>query len=133
MIIRTCLEGNERAEVLSKLFGPLNAILLEANVFAMAESLSDSYKGGMWLFYMLDDGGFYMAPNTDAEFVVQSSNGSLETMSADAFGITVCLFVYSHLSFDDGKLAELCSEHYHCLREYMMDHAEVRSILTATD
>jgi hypothetical protein len=54
-------------------------------------------------------------------------------MSADAFGITVCLFAYSNLSFGSGQFAETCGDQYHLLREYMMDHAEAGAILAATD
>ena len=54
-------------------------------------------------------------------------------MSADAFGIAVCLFAYSNLSFGSGQFAETCAKQYHLLREYMMDHAEAGAILAATD
>ena len=67
------------------------------------------------------------------KFQVISPNGWEGFMSADAFGITVCLFAYSNLSFGSGQFAETCAEQYHLLREYMMDHAEAGAILAATD
>ncbi len=73
-----------------------------------------------------------MAPDTDVIFSVSSDNGYEGTMSADALGITACLYAYSHLSFDP-KLTEICAEHYHLLREFMLDHDEARSILAAID
>jgi hypothetical protein len=55
-------------------------------------------------------------------------------MSADALGITVTLTAYSHLSFsEDHAFGRLISMHYHRLREYMMEHEEVRAILSAID
>lgn len=54
-------------------------------------------------------------------------------MSADAFGITVCMYAYSQLSFGAGEFAETCAEQYHLLREYMMDHAEAGAVLRTTD
>ena len=73
-----------------------------------------------------------MAPDDAEPFLVISDNGFEGTISADALGITACLYAYSHLSFDP-KLTEICTEHYHQLREFMLDHAEVRTILSATD
>ncbi len=55
-------------------------------------------------------------------------------MSADALGTTVCLYAYSHLSFDGApELVDTCNEQYHLLREYVFEHPEVRGILAATD
>ena len=70
----------------------------------MASRLSEDYGGGYWLFYTLDNGGFYMAPDSDGKFQVISPNGWEGFMSADAFGITVCLFAYSNLSFGVGPV-----------------------------
>jgi hypothetical protein len=55
-------------------------------------------------------------------------------LSADALGITACLYAYSHLSFNrrDG-LAELCAEQFHLLREYALDHPEAGGIMAAID
>ena len=47
-------------------------------------------------------------------------------MSADAAGITVCLFALSHLSFE--YTTDIFSRHYHWLLEYAKDHAEARAI-----
>ena len=54
-------------------------------------------------------------------------------MSADALGVTACLFAFSYLSFGSGDLAARCAEHYHLLREFALDHAELRAILAACD
>jgi hypothetical protein len=37
------------------------------------------------------------------------------------------------LSFGDGPIAEVCAEQYHLVRDYAMEHAEVREILAAID
>ena len=58
---------------------------------------------------------------------------SPDDLSADALGITACLYAYSHLSFSNGRFARVCACHYHRLREYMFEHSEVRGILGATD
>ncbi|NTU74109.1 antirestriction protein, partial [Candidatus Roizmanbacteria bacterium] len=41
---------------------------------------------------------------------------------------------YSHLSFSsNAAFAEVCANHYHRLRAYMLAHAEAGSILRAID
>ena len=75
-----------------------------------------------------------MAPDDDARFTVRSENGYEGTMSADALGVTACLYAFSRLSFvATGDIAEVYARHYHLLREYAMDHAEVAAIIAATD
>jgi len=133
IITRQLVAEDQRTNVTADLFGVYFPLQLEPFIFSMASRLSEDYGGGYWLFYTLDNGGFYMVPDSDGKFQVASPNGWEGFMSADAFGITVCLFAYSNLSFGSGQFAETCAEQYHWLREYMMDHAETRAILAATD
>lgn len=124
----------ERMDFVDKLFGINFPMRLEPTVFQFADHLAaPQYHGGYWQFYGLSNGGFYMAPRTDTIFSVSCQNGFDGQMTADALGITACLYAYSNLSFGDGDFAENCAEHYHWLREFAMDHAEVRSILRVTD
>ena len=132
-VTRQLVAEDQRTVVTADLFGVYFPLQLEPFIFSMASRLSEDYGGGYWLFYTLDNGGFYMAPDSDGKFQVTSENGWEGFMSGDAFGITVCLFAYSNLSFGSGQLAETCAEQYHLLREFMMDHAEARAILAATD
>ena len=132
-VTRQLVAEDQRTNVTADLFGIHYPLQLEPTIFAFAADLSSAYLGGYWLFYTLDNGGFYMAPDIEGQFQVISPNGWEGFMSADAFGITVCLFAYSNLSFGSGKFAETCGDQYHLLREYMMDHAEAGAILAATD
>jgi hypothetical protein len=77
--------------------------------------------------------GFTWHPMMTSPFQVNSANGWEGKLSADAFGIAVCLFAYSHLSFAEGDFGELCARHYHWLREYVMGHAEAAGVLAAID
>lgn len=107
---------------------------LEPAIFGFASRLSPTYRGGYWEFYELDNGGFYMAPDDDESFVVRCENGYQGTMSADALGITACLYAYSRLSFVAGDaIGEVYARQYHLLREYMMEHSEATAIFGATD
>jgi hypothetical protein len=132
-IIRAIVPESERMAVADRLFGLSYVLDLEPMVFTMAEHLSSQYNGGYWQFHTLSNGGFYMAPRLDTMFDVSCENGFQGKLSADALGITACLYAFSNLSFGNGDFAETCAEHYHLLREYMFEHGEVRAILAATD
>jgi hypothetical protein len=133
-ISRRCLHGTERIDRPAQFFDYHFSLRLEPFVFDMARSLSQDYGGGYWEMYQLGNGGFYMAPASDSLFHVSCVNGYEGNLSADALGITVCLYAYSNLSFSGmPDFAEKCTEHYHLLREYMFEHAEVKGILGAID
>ena len=133
-VTRTLVPEDQRLIITEKLFGTWFPMRIEPVVFSLAERLSRDYHGGYWDFYTLSNGGFYMAPSTDRSFHVICQNQFEGDLSADAFGITVCLYAYSNLSFSGpDAFSDICFDHYHWLREYMMDHPEVRAILGATD
>jgi hypothetical protein len=133
-ITRNLVPDNQRMQVVDDLFGIHFPQRIEPLVFALAEEMGHEYRGGLWKFYTLSNGGFYMSPDFDGLFNVSCENGFNGPMSADALGITACLYTYSHLSFTDNEaLAELCARHYHWLRDFMLEHAEVRNILAAID
>jgi hypothetical protein len=54
-------------------------------------------------------------------------------MSSEAYGLVCCAFAYSHLAFGKGRVAEVCAQQYHGLREYALDHPEAGLILAACD
>lgn len=133
IILAERLHGTRRVHHTSSLFGINFPMKLEPTVYAMASNLAPAYSGGFWDFFTLSNSGFYMAP-TDAEtFFVSSINGFEGTLSADALGITACLFAYSHLSFQGNAFAELMAEHFHHLREFALSHGESAGILAAID
>ena len=74
-----------------------------------------------------------MAPADDQLYHVICDNQFEGDLSADALGITSCLYAYSNLSFADGDIAREYANHYHQLREFMVEHTEVSAILRATD
>ena len=132
-ITSTLVPEHQRINLTADLFGAYFPLQLEPAIFSFASQLSEDYSGGFWNFYTTSSGGFYMAPDSAGRFQVVSLNGSECLMSADALGITACLYTYSHLSFGDGGFAEVCAEHYHLLREFALDHAEAGNIFCAID
>ena len=133
IISSTVVPESNRVKLTSNLFGLTFPLRLEPCIFGIAGRLSSDYRGGYWQFYVLSNGGFYMAPNRDKPFEVSADNGFEGTLSPDAFGIVICLYAYSGLSFGGDDFAEVCAEHYHLLREFALDHPEVGSIMAATD
>jgi hypothetical protein len=99
----------------------------------MADRMARDYHGGYWQSFGLSSGGFFMAPETRAKFTVACGNGFEGVMSADALGITVCLYAYSHLSFAGGEVGKVCAEHFHRLRAYALGHPEAGGIVEAVD
>ena len=131
VIVARQVEENERLQMLPRHFGR-DMLTVEYAIFAFMRKLSAQYTGGYWTYYELSNRGFYMAPQSDSRFhVAVEANDFTGEMSADAAGITACLFALSHLSF------QVCnnqvSEHFHLLRDFALEHAEASVILAAID
>lgn len=126
------LNDTERLQMLPKHFGHL-MLTVESAIFNFMAQLSSDYQGGFWSYYELSNGGMYMAPASGQNTyrISVDGNGYEGTMSADAAGITACLFTLSHLSFavHDERIAE----HFYRLREFAFDHREASAIIAATD
>jgi hypothetical protein len=119
-----------RINILPRHFGK-HMMVLENSVYDFMHQLCERYRGGYWHYFELSNGGFYMAPNQNTMYLCVEGNGFSGEMSADAAGITVCLFAYSHLSFR--YTDEVFARHYHSLRDFAMDHAEAGLIAAAID
>jgi hypothetical protein len=127
------LSESQRIDYPASIFGISFPLRVEPTIFDIAGRLSTDYDGGLWEFYALSNGGFYMAPRTDDPFSVQCENGFAGRLSSCALGITACLYAFSLLSFEGGDFAETCAEQYHLLRQHMLEHSEARAILAAID
>ena len=125
------VEDSRRLKMLPGYFGA-RMVRFENAVYGFMREFAEDYRGGLWHFYELSNGGFYMAPEADSFRIVVESNGYEGLMSADAAGITVCLFAYSHLSFQDPG-AGLLGHHFYRLREFAVDHPEAAQIVAAID
>jgi len=130
---RELLNNDERINFPADLFGAHFPFRLEPAIYNTAGRLSVDYHGGYWLMYRLSNSGFYMSPDADS-FRVVCMNGFEGTLSGDAFGVVVCMYAYSQISFSSiPELAEVCAEQYHLLRVRIFGHPEAEAILTAID
>ena len=132
-VTREIVPEDQRLAITEQLFGMAFPLQLEPVVYGITDRMAQEYTGGYWNFYTLSNGGFYMAPAEDKAFHVKCQNMYEGDLSADALGITACLYAYSNLSFSLSDIAREYARHYHLLREYSMEHAEVSAIVGATD
>lgn len=123
---------HRRVAITAEIFGTRFPFAIEPVIFDFAGDLSEDYAGGSWDFFTLENGGFFMCPKSPARFQVESPNGNSANMSKEAFGIAVCLFAYSNLSFDPA-LSDHCGTMFHLVREYALEHSEVSEILRIID
>ncbi len=120
-----------RMSTLPKHFGA-RMMTVEHTIYHFMREFVAEYKGGFWDFFELSNGGFYMAPNSEPVKFSVHTNDFEGTLSADAAGITVCLFTFSHLSFQRPS-EEVFSRHFYALREFAMEHKEASLIFAAID
>jgi hypothetical protein len=122
---------NECLAVLPRHFGR-DMLRVEDAIFGFMRTLSPSYTGGHWVFISLSNGGMYMRPTGADRFPIRvHTNDYGGEMSADAAGITACLFALSHLSFHSTN--DTIAAHFHYLREFAIGHPEAVAILAAID
>ena len=133
-ITRKEISSSQRIKHTADLFGIRFPVNIEPAIYSIAGNIATEYDGAYWEFYSLSNGGFYMAPSLTKLYQVSCINGYEGSLSADALGITACLYAYSHLSFSSNTaFAEICANHYHWLRVYMLEHTEACAILSAID
>lgn len=111
-------------------------ILLEPRIFAWMDCFCTDYRGGIWQFYSLSNGGAFVAPepddgDDDPWTLFNSMSGKDAVMSAEAAGIAVCLLTYSHHACR--TMCNAMTAHYDRLRDYALQHAEARAILAIID
>ena len=131
--IEACkVSHHARMGTLPRHFGR-HMLTFEGRVYDLMRQFSPQYGGGMWAYLEVSNGSFYMTPPPDKSYrLTIPSNGYDGEMSADAAGITVCLFAYSLLSFDY-QGTEVFARHFHGLRDFALDHAESAQIFAAID
>ena len=134
IVTRKEIKSSHRIKHTANLFGIRFPVNIEPAIYSIASNIAAEYDGAYWEFYSLSNGGFYMAPSLTKLYSVSCVNGFEGVLSADALGITACLYAYSHLSFSSNAVfAEMCANHYHWLREFMLKHKEASVILAAID
>jgi len=125
-------EYSQRVKIMSLMFGR-HFVRGEALVSAWLRKLSDGYDDGVWNYYTLSNGGYYMAPDIgNACLPVRiDDNGFEYSMSPDAAGIVACLFTLDQLihEVEDGR--DGLVKQYYYLLNFVAYHAEREMIFSA--
>lgn len=130
-VTSTTVPEQERLDALPRYFGR-SMMLVEAAIYDSLSLMSGDYTGGLWQFYELSNGGFYMAPLTDSDFILSVfGNGFEGTVSADAAGIVACLIGYNNVLWRTHE--PQLNERFYQLREFALDHPEAGKIFAAID
>ncbi|WP_447871326.1 antirestriction protein [Serratia fonticola] len=129
----TVVPGNQRSRFWPQHFGNIPQwLVLEPRVFGWLDRFCADYHGGLWDFYTLSNGGAFLMPDTDKEYVLFNAlNGNGATVSQEAAGITACLMAYSHHACR--VESEAMTDHFYRLREYALHHPESRAIFALID
>jgi hypothetical protein len=107
-------------------------LLLESHVFNWLDRLCTDYQGGYWEFYTLSNGGAFIAPSAEKEYLLFNTlNGNGATVGHEAAGIVACLMTYSHHACRTES--EAMTEHFYRLREYALQHPESSAIFALID
>ncbi|MFV8844498.1 antirestriction protein [Serratia fonticola] len=129
----TATEVQERQGFWYRHFGSIPRwMLIEPQVFGWLDRLCADCQGGFWDFRTLSNGGAYLIPSTDQDYVLFNTlNGNGATVSREAAGITACLMAYSHHACR--AESEAMTDHFYRLREYALHHPESRAIFALID
>jgi hypothetical protein len=92
LVTRELAPEDRRMAVTEGLFSIHFPMKLEPVIYGITDRMADTYSGGYWDFCTLSNGGFYMAPADDRVFHVTCDNMFEGDLSADALGITACLY-----------------------------------------
>lgn len=122
-----------REDFLPKLFGLPLMIVGEHTVYSLMERLSPAdYGGGSWDFYERSGAPLFMAPTSKPRFRIEPDITMFSgEVSAEAAGIIVTLFAFSHLSFRHSS--DRLADAYERLYRYAAGHAECSAILQSID
>lgn len=135
-VIASRVLENQRENFLPTYFGTRLFIFGERLVYAWLDRLSVDYNGGMWDFFELSNGGFYMAPHVPGPLRIEvHGNYYSGSLSADAAGLIATLFAVSQLAGQVINSDECGSliDRYHFLLEFADSHAEGSAIFQAID
>lgn len=130
-ITATVVNAGARLAFLPRVIGN-HYLRAEQSVYNYMDYLAPDYTGGLWNYYELSNGGFYMAPQITERMQIEvDGNGYSGEMSADAAGIVACLFMLGALAAKTRE--DTIIDRYHQLREFACEHVEASQILRAID
>jgi Antirestriction protein len=133
-ITQTLVAEKQRMTFLPRHFGPAYMVAGEALVYTWMGRISVSDTGGLWDFFELSNGGFYLAPTGLHHYLIDvSTNGFEGTLSARAAGIVATLFSLNQLTSARPYARSVFNEKFHLLLDFVDSHKECSLIYAAID
>lgn len=130
------IKGKQKLKFLPRHFNRY-MLVAETAIYEKLTKFCKSYSGGVWNFYDLSNGGFYLAPDIEELLpIFIDTNDFEDTVSADAAGIICTLFVLNEMSWATANFSEISqnfAKAYHLLRDYIECHPEFIKIWRALD
>jgi len=120
-----------RLAFLPRHFGPFY-LAAEQGVYRTLRRLCPHYRGGLWDFYDLSNGGALLVPTDALAYDLRcEGNGYAGRLPALATGIGVCAMAYSQLSFhgDGPRFADM----YYRLRDFLAQQPEAGELFALLD
>ncbi|WP_446028224.1 antirestriction protein [Lelliottia amnigena] len=134
-ISATVVVDEQRIDFWPQNFGSIPQwITLEPCIFGWMDRLCADYRGGIWNFSTLNNGGAFMAPESEHDekwAMFNSMNGNGAELTGEAAGIVACLMTYSHHACRTE--CDAMTEHYYRLRDYALNHPECSAIMYLID
>lgn len=93
---------------------PILGVVGENLIYSYADDMSRDYKGGLWDFRQLSNGGFYTFPKIDRIVGRHPDFGDIE-LSGQAFGLAVSMMTVNHLCW----MQRLSEKPYYRLLAYL--------------
>ncbi|MYN40391.1 antirestriction protein [Duganella sp. FT109W] len=121
----------QRLNFLPQRFGP-HFLLAENTIYDTMGRLCSAYTGGFWAFYLLSNGGAFMAPTDALAYHVEcEGNGYEGWLEATVAGMGVTAMALNRLSFMHGgaRYADL----FYRLREYISQQPQARQLFALLD
>ena len=129
-ITATQVPDGYRLGFLPRHFGKL-MLVVESAIYYQIGVLAPAYSGGFWHMVDLSNHGSFMHP-AESELHISAPNGFEGTVSGEVAGIIATLYALSHLSFQYQD-NEAIANGFHALRDFALEHSNVKDILDAID
>jgi len=131
-IVATRVPDGKRIGFFPRYFGR-HMLLVENYVYAHLSRLCADYRGGLWDYVDLSNGGCYITPSAPRGYtIVVDGNGFTGRLDAECAGVVATLFALSHLSMRFPGV-ETFARRFHQLRDFACEHPDGNLVLAAID
>lgn len=129
LIVATLVtDQNDRIRCLPDIAG-IRSTLLESAIHERLRIRFDQHISDHWDYFSLSNGGFYMAPQSDAPFSLTFDGEFQHEVSANTAGLIACATAYQALAFVKG--GGCFAKAYYQLSDFIFQHHDAGLIRAA--